>query len=572
LPESVARAENPSEPAVGAAFSRVAESTPASALVLVFLGLLMFAPGQVALPLTDRDEARFVQATRQMHQNGDYIDIRHRDDERYKKPIGIYWLQAVATAPFGGAEAPVWAYQLPSLLGGIASVLAVWAIGRSLFDRRTGLVAALLFLPTVAIAVEARLATIDAALAASVLLCQAALASAWCTVAAGGATAGARLSWRRAMSFWFGLGAGILLKGPVAPMIVGLAGAALSARIRSPRLLLALRPLAGVFLAAAIVLPWVAAITFVSKGEFLRSFVGRELLVRASEGLEGHGAPPGTHVAVLFVLGWPMAAFLVLAIPTILRRWREPAVFFCLAWLAPAWLVFETAATKLPHYTLPLYPALALLTATAIIREGLSPSRALRLVAGFLLVGLPLAAAIGVAILPRVLGDAADPLAVATVAVAALAALAAAVTLWRGRTEHAILAAVLSAALLYAGAISLALPKIESLWISQRLVALMRSSAGCTDPSLAAVGYDEPSLIVAGGASVGHLRPEPAAEWLKEPGCRLIAVSSRQLRRFRAAVEKSGVSLRGVGEERTYRYPRGHFLTLHFFVPAPAAE
>ena len=64
-----------------------------------------------------------------MHESGDFVDIRFQERTRYKKPVGIYWLQAVATAPFGGADAPLWAFRLPSLLGAIASVFAVWADG-----------------------------------------------------------------------------------------------------------------------------------------------------------------------------------------------------------------------------------------------------------------------------------------------------------------------------------------------------------------------------------------------------------------------------------------------------------
>ncbi len=563
---------DPAETRVGALFDQIAGSAPASILFLLCLSFLTFAPGQASLPLTDRDEARFAQATRQMLQDGNYIDIRIRDEKRYKKPIGIYWLQALVTAPFGGADAPIWAYRLPSLLAAIASVLAVWGIGKILFDRRAGLLAALLFLSTVLTAVEARLATTDAVLTACVLLCQLALASAWRVVTADGApsvrSAVTQLPWSRAMSFWVVLAVGILVKGPVAPMIVGLAGATLSARIRSLRGLLLLRPVEGALLAAGIVLPWVLAIAFVSHGDFFRSFVSQDLLGRASEGLEGHGLPPGAYLALLFVTGWPMTPFLVLAAPAIVRRWREPSVFFCLAWLVPAWLVFEAVATKLPHYALPLYPALALLTAAVVARDGLSRSWALRLIAGFLLIYLPVASAAGVVVVPRLLGDAVQPLAFAVVAASALVALMAAAFLWRWRIENAMLSAALSAVLLYAGAISLALPNMQSLWLSQRLVSLLQSSAGCSDPALLAVGYDEPSLIVAGGASIRHLRPEHAPAWLKEPGCRLAAVSSRQLDKFQAAIAANGPALREVGEARTYRYPRGHFLTLHFFVPA----
>ena len=61
-----------------------------------WLRLLAFLPGFFRSRPIDRDEARFAQATKQMIETGDYVDIRFQDEVRYKKPVGIYWLQAAA--------------------------------------------------------------------------------------------------------------------------------------------------------------------------------------------------------------------------------------------------------------------------------------------------------------------------------------------------------------------------------------------------------------------------------------------------------------------------------------------
>jgi len=60
------------------------------------------------------------------------------------------------------------------------------------------------------------------------------------------------------------------------------------------------------------------------------------------------------------------------------RRRLRPEVRFCLAWIVPAWVVFEIVPTKPPHYLLPLYPAMALLTANAIIHAARGPESLLR--------------------------------------------------------------------------------------------------------------------------------------------------------------------------------------------------
>ncbi len=64
--------------------------------MLIVFSLIAFLPGFFQIPPVDRDEARFAQATKQMMESGDYIDIRFQDEVRYKKPVGIYWLQAAA--------------------------------------------------------------------------------------------------------------------------------------------------------------------------------------------------------------------------------------------------------------------------------------------------------------------------------------------------------------------------------------------------------------------------------------------------------------------------------------------
>ncbi|MEO1725133.1 MAG: hypothetical protein AAFR84_22395, partial [Pseudomonadota bacterium] len=70
-------------------------------LIAGLVALATALTGTATLPVTDRDEGRFVQATKQMMESGDYVDIRFQDAPRWKKPIGIYWLQAGSTLPFG---------------------------------------------------------------------------------------------------------------------------------------------------------------------------------------------------------------------------------------------------------------------------------------------------------------------------------------------------------------------------------------------------------------------------------------------------------------------------------------
>jgi 4-amino-4-deoxy-L-arabinose transferase-like glycosyltransferase len=143
--------------------------------LLALLGLLLWLPGVLSLPPTDRDESRFAQASRQMVESGDVVDIRFGHVPRYQKPIGIYWLQAAATeiaGPFLGNEGQdnrIWTYRLPSLLGGIAAAwLTVWC-ALAVAGAEVALLAGILMLGSVLLTAEATIATTDAVLLACVL-------------------------------------------------------------------------------------------------------------------------------------------------------------------------------------------------------------------------------------------------------------------------------------------------------------------------------------------------------------------------------------------------------------------
>ena len=91
--------------------------------LLILLCLVAFLPGISTLPPIDRDEPRFVQASKQMAESGDFVDIRFQDESRYKKPVGIYWLHNAALALSGqGSDAPIWVYRLVSVLGATIAV------------------------------------------------------------------------------------------------------------------------------------------------------------------------------------------------------------------------------------------------------------------------------------------------------------------------------------------------------------------------------------------------------------------------------------------------------------------
>ena len=108
-----------------ARFSRGWRGPALAALVAFLAGL----PGLLAVPPLDRDESRFAQATAQMLESRDFVVIHYQDQPRFKKPVGIHWLQAASVSLLSSPEArQIWAYRIPSLLGAMLETWCEWII------------------------------------------------------------------------------------------------------------------------------------------------------------------------------------------------------------------------------------------------------------------------------------------------------------------------------------------------------------------------------------------------------------------------------------------------------------
>src|SRR3954468_7044630 len=195
--------------------------------LLALLGLLLWLPGILSLPALDRDESRFAQSSRQMVESGDVVDIRFGHVPRYKKPVGIYWLQAAATKIAGlGRDDRIWTYRLPSLLGAIAaSWLTLWC-ALAVTEAEAAFLAGLLMLGTALLAAEATIATTDAVVLACVLGVQGVLLRLY---RAARETDFPPPPTRTVMWGWAAVGFGILVKFPIVPgvalaTLIGLTG------------------------------------------------------------------------------------------------------------------------------------------------------------------------------------------------------------------------------------------------------------------------------------------------------------------------------------------------------------
>ena len=492
------------------------------------LALLLLAPRTT---LWDRDESRFARSSVEMLSSGDFLVPTFAGELRPHKPPLLPWLMALSASVLGPTET---AFRLWSALAHGASVLLTFAAGRRLAGERAALFgAAFLALAPLAL-LEGAAATADAVLLAGLTGVLAVFADA--------ATRGTR-----GRHFVLGAAASAvaqLAKGPVAfalPLL-GLGGALLLA----PAAFRERRRLAGLLAASSLlgllpVLGWGLLADVATNGRLLAEAIGTHVVGRSLAPMEGHGsgllAGPLYYAVVLLAGFSPFTLFLPGVAARVRRGGRlEPAARAILlgSALAP-FLLFSVVATKLPHYLLPAFPALALLAG-----EAAEAGEKRGLFAGALLLGplvvVELAALALVVVEPPFSGLRVP--AAATFLVL-LAGIPAALALLRSGRSRAAVAALLAttAAALVAG-VGFGLPALEAWKPVPRLAADARRAVG--EVPAAAFGFEEPSVFVHfGPGPVERLGSEAdAARWARRAGPGLLVTTRGG---FEGLVERQGL-------------------------------
>jgi 4-amino-4-deoxy-L-arabinose transferase-like glycosyltransferase len=542
----------------------VTSSHARSIAFLTICGLLFFLPGFFNIPPVDRDEPRFAQATKQMVETGDFVDIRFQDEVRYKKPVGIYWVQAavVETAAKLGlprAQARIWLYRVPSLIGAIGAVLLTYWTALAFVTRRAAVLAGLMLCASVLLGVEARLAKTDAMLLLTVVAVMGAMARVYLAWQRG--EEADKSAWAIPAIFWTATAGGILLKGPLILMFIGLTILALAILDRSAAWLWRLRPAVGVTWMLLLVLPWFVAIFLKSGEAFFSNSLGGDMLSKLAA-QESHGFPPGGYFLLFWVTFWPGAPLAGMAAPAIWRARREPGAQFLLAWLIPSWIVFEIVMTKLPHYVLPLYPAIAILIVGALERRVLSRSWLSRGAAWWFTIPLLTAGItlVGAVMLVRHPVFLAWPFA----AGALIFGLFAWLMYDDNRAERSLLSATVSALFMSVAFYGVVMPSLKPLFPSSEIARALRNVV-CVGPGAAAAGFHEPSLVFMTGTSTLLTDGSGAADFLGQGSCRFALVEARSERNFAQRAEAIGLRYNMATRIEGYNFSQGRAISVAIY-------
>ncbi len=531
--------------------------------LLALLGLLLWLPGILSLPPLDRDESRFAQASRQMVESGDPVDIRLGQVPRYKKPAGIYWLQSASTVVMGkifhqGETTHIWTYRLPSLLGAIAVAwLTLWC-ALALVGVEVGLVAGLLMLGTALLAAEASIATTDAVLLACVLAVQGVLLRVYRAAREPDAPQPSR---RLILLGWAACAAGILVKFPVVPGVALVTIAGLAIWDRDVRWLRGLQALRGFLLTVLLVTPWLVAITIQSQGAFFEHSLGNDFAAKLAGGQESHGMWPGYYLLLSAATFFPAILFVAPGIVLGIARRNEPAVRFLLVWAGAWWLLVEAVPTKLPHYVLSSYPALAILAALFVLTPSpIAPwpnwLKAARWIAiGQFAIGAVMLTAAPM-LLPRLYGAGDVWWLMALAATGAGLAIAALVLALRQSQGWAVLLSLLAMLVFVPTLLAGTAPRLNQIWVTERLKPLVAQASRPGDPPLALAGYQEPSMLFAFGKDLVLADGAGAANAGAKSGG-LALVEDSELGDFLARLAEIQADASAVSDLSGFNYSRG---------------
>ena len=364
------------------------KSVPAKYAILFFACVLFHILGIWSLPLIDRDEPRFAEASREMIERGNYIVPYFNNQLRLDKPPLTYWAQVASYHIFGQND---FAARFPSAIAAALTALLIFAWGRRIGGETVGWWAAIIFTLSLQTFVHAKAAVADMWLVLFVTLAswagyelfQRPMLNAQRPMLNQGRAA-SRPPWAIWKSpfliFYLTLALGFLAKGPIAwtPLLTI---AVLIIYTRESQLLGRFNFVRGILLMLVLVALWGIPALIQTHGEFFTVGIGRHVVGRSFMTLEGHGASSfGTYVLLLpfyfvtvFISFFPWS----IKLPWLIRKlWRRkqagvsdgacsglPIDTYLLSGIAVIFVIFTLVSTKLPHYILPAFPLLALLLA-----------------------------------------------------------------------------------------------------------------------------------------------------------------------------------------------------------------
>src|SRR5882724_835619 len=258
--------------------------------LLLFAGCILFhTVGTWSLPLIDRDEPRFAEASREMIQRADYIVPHFNNQLRLDKPPLAYWAQVASYRIFGESD---FGARFPSAIAAALTALVIVGWGYRIGTATAGWWAAIIFTLSLQTFVHAKAAVADMWLVLFMTLAHWAGYELLYRSDTNNEHRTSNLNNRRFLWWWIfylSLGLGFLAKGPIAwtPLLTV---AVVIIYTRHWQLLRRFKFVGGILLTLLAVALWGIPALIQTHGEFFSIGIGRHVIGRSLTTMEGHGA------------------------------------------------------------------------------------------------------------------------------------------------------------------------------------------------------------------------------------------------------------------------------------------
>lgn len=308
------------------------------------------------MALTDPDETFYAETAKEMLSRNEWPTPYLCGKPQFEKPILFYWLVEVSFKILGVNE---FAARMPSAIFALLGVIGMYLLGSLIFNKRVGLLAAIILGTSVEYIILSRACVTDMTLATFMLF--------------------------GALFFFYGylrhkryhylfsaasFALATLTKGPVAIILPGAAILAYLAFVRDLKALKKIPLFWCAVIFIAIAAPWYLLEYKIHGANFINSFFGFHNITRFLEAEHKIGSQVYYNIPIVFGGFFPWSVFLPFGFWHIFKKKHSA---FILSWFFIIFLFFTASSTKLPTYVFPCFISLALIVAVLwddLLKEG----------------------------------------------------------------------------------------------------------------------------------------------------------------------------------------------------------
>jgi len=296
------------------------------------------------------DEAKNAEAAREMLESGNYVVPYFNYELRTDKPPLHYYFMVAGYKLFG---VNAFGARFFSSVAGVLTILMVFLFARRHLGIKTAIYSALGLIGSLHFALQMHMSVPDPYLIFFLTWGFVSFFEAYHS----------NSRWQL-FAFYFSIGCGLLVKGPIALGLSGLTALLflLFKKDLKWATIWRLQPFGGVLLSLLIALPWYWQVHQQTDGLWTNEFFFKHNFSRFSDPMEGHDAIFLVSFGYVFILGMlTFVPFIFQSVKYAFKSRKEDSILFCLTAVSVIVIFFAISSTKLPNYTVPSYPMLAVI-------------------------------------------------------------------------------------------------------------------------------------------------------------------------------------------------------------------